>query len=318
MKPKILTIIFLLFGFGVLAQNLVPNFSFEEYNTCPDNISQVNYLKYWKTYRPTPDYFNSCSFSSYVSVPYNMAVYQCPANGNSYCGFWAFHSGINNLREYIGCKLIDSLELNKKYFISIKFNLSNNSNCGINKIGVLLTTKPYDINYISFTNKAHLFSQNVIVDSLNWNIITGSFISDSIYKYIIVGNLFCDSLTTVNKFVDSTCLSYYLVDDVCISDDSLTCIIMDGQNICDTFESINSDNSKYNDIFVITNPSNQIIIKNAENYVIQVYNSNGESIKQLRNSFKNEIIINDLKSGIYFLRAISKNNLQIKKIIILN
>ena len=51
-------IIFLLemFRLSVFGQiNLIKNPSFESFDTCPDNLSQIDRALYWYTARPTPD-----------------------------------------------------------------------------------------------------------------------------------------------------------------------------------------------------------------------------------------------------------------------
>ena len=66
------------------AQNLVPNGYFEIYDTCPNNISQINYALSWINADPrtSPDYFNACaSVGSQLNVPYAIFGYQ-----PDYCG----------------------------------------------------------------------------------------------------------------------------------------------------------------------------------------------------------------------------------------
>src|SRR5687768_16803403 len=80
-----------LFLFGctelVFGQNLVPNPSFEDYDTCPEFLSQINYAIGWGSSRQTPEYYNSCAIPFTVaSVPHNYFGSQYPASGNAYAG----------------------------------------------------------------------------------------------------------------------------------------------------------------------------------------------------------------------------------------
>jgi len=58
------------------------------------------------------------------------------------------------------------------------------------------------------------------VDTINWTKIFGSFVADSAYNYIMIGNFFDDVSTTVfNQGIGPS--AYYYVDEVCVSTDSL-------------------------------------------------------------------------------------------------
>src|SRR5271157_5345469 len=78
------------------AQNLVPNPSFEQYDTCPNSSGQINYAKYWFQGGPgNPDYFNICSSTlpypgNQFSVPQNAWGYQFAYEGNAYCGEYSY------------------------------------------------------------------------------------------------------------------------------------------------------------------------------------------------------------------------------------
>jgi hypothetical protein len=54
---------------------------------------------------------------------------------------------------------------------------------------------------------------------MNWTTIKGSFIADSNYKYIVLGNFFDDAHTdTIYTPIGQ--LTYFFIDDVCVSTDS--------------------------------------------------------------------------------------------------
>src|SRR5436189_139332 len=82
---KIWKYFFLLLSTSASAQNLVPNPSFEDTVACPTTVDQVYKATGWHSYRPSPDYFNTCADSaSLFSVPYNAFGYQYPRTGNAY------------------------------------------------------------------------------------------------------------------------------------------------------------------------------------------------------------------------------------------
>src|SRR5690606_12401394 len=104
-------------------QNLVPNPSFELYNSCPTGISGLEFSPGYVTF-PTvqswvnplsagsADYFNTCaSQGSSVSIPSNAFGHQTARTGNAYLGIIAWEgrapSGTlsNVFAEYVQCKL---------------------------------------------------------------------------------------------------------------------------------------------------------------------------------------------------------------------
>lgn len=302
-------------GFG---QNLVPNPSFEEYILCPSNDDQVPNAQGWVRRGDSPDYFNSCS--SIFSVPYNWGGYQPAATGNAYCGlgtygyYWPF-----NIREFIQTTLISPLTNGSKYYISFKLSLSINNNlyfnCATNKIGALLSTYPYDYDALSETlpDYAHVYSQSVITDTADWVLVYGSFVSDSSYQYITLGNFFSDVLTdTIVIIKDSTYLSsYYFIDDICVSSDSLTCYNFS--------TGINTKQEK-NDVSVFPNPTyGKTTIQFGELKkapFIKIRNQLGQLVftKKYYDSQQIELAL-DVPNGVYFLQIESEGEIVTKKII---
>jgi hypothetical protein len=76
------------------SQNLVPNPSFEIYDTCPDNLGQISRAIGWHDAIPDGEYFNVCSHDTngsgipYIGVPLNTAGYRTPASGNGYARYY--------------------------------------------------------------------------------------------------------------------------------------------------------------------------------------------------------------------------------------
>jgi len=209
--------------------NLVENPSFEIFDTCPKLQWEIRYAVGWNSFNQTPDYFNACSTNPQFSTPNNWGGYQQPASGVAYSGFGAYvshvYSGINQ-REFIGGTLTASLLRGTKYFVSFKVSpsVSNQilSNCAIDHIGAVFSTKPYTWNLPApITNNPQVYEKTIITDTANWTRIFGSFIADSSYNYVIIGNFFDDSHTdTLMLHGNDTCFAYYYLDDVCVSTDS--------------------------------------------------------------------------------------------------
>ncbi len=212
------------FSFG---QNLVPNPSFEVYGTCPDNLDQVNYAIGWSSFSGTPDYYNACCDTSTsainVSVPQNYFDYQPARTGNAYSSILTKSTSLY-YRENIGITLIQPLIVGHEYFVSFYAsrvgNVPNHFNGASNKLGVRLSNFSYSfpLNNAPIDNYAQVYTDSIITDTLGWTEISGFFIADSAYEYLIVGNFFQDSLTSFVAFDSLSGKAYYYIDDVNLID----------------------------------------------------------------------------------------------------
>src|SRR5271154_1023639 len=109
---KVGFIFFLMASIQSLAQNLVPNPSFEQYFQCPGSFnpqgSDRNFAPGWVSpTQGTPDLFNRCSFGN-AGVPHNWAGVAHAHKGYGYSGIYAWINK-SNYREYLQAKLTDSL-----------------------------------------------------------------------------------------------------------------------------------------------------------------------------------------------------------------
>lgn len=210
--------------------NLVPNSDFEQFDTCPNTFSQMAKCTSWYSSRPTADYFNACApvYShpyTCVNVPYTSFGFRYPSSGNGFAGI-IVHNSFNDGREHIGCELINPLEFGRRYYCSLKIALGGYNQtgiCGANKIGLLFSTVRYDsLNPSPICNScAQIVSDSIIVDTLNWTIIRGSFIADSNYSYLYIGRFNSNSTTDTIQLYGNSCWAYYFIDDAYVSSDSL-------------------------------------------------------------------------------------------------
>ena len=333
MKTKLLIIasIFMLNTANIKAQiNLIPNSSFEQYDTCPNMDGQISYAIGWENYGQSPDYFDTCSTNPDFSVPLNWGGYQQASTGNAYAGFGTYMtrmwtSGFS-LREFIGGQLSSTLSIGTKYYVSFKVSLSLSNqilaNCACNHIGAMFSTVPYSVpfNPSPITNNPPIYTDSIITDTLGWTKIFGSFIADSAYKYIIIGNFFDDNNTdTLIMNSDTNCLfSYYYLDDVCVSTDSVLCAIGIG------IEETNWQNI----VQIYPNPFNSsstIIIKGENNLQdVALYDLIGrkQNIAIIKTFSNNEIEIKidrgNLPQGIYLLQIQFAQEYLVQKLIITN
>lgn len=316
MQKVILTLLsFILLNSKLSAQvNLVPNPSFETYTSCPTTLGQMSYCQSWSSFSQSPDYFNTCAAPSCLAPPNNCEGYQQPVYGNAYAGFISWDYSSANYREIIGTQLISPLSIGIKYYFSFYVSFAGTTalTMATNKMGLRFSTIPYSIsNPIPINNFAHYFCPTKITDSLNWTRLKGSFVADSVYKYIAFGNFFNDSNTDTMSTGLYNDQSYYFIDNVCLSTDS---------NLAYTI-SVQEINYKRN-ISVYPNPCvDMLTIKSSGGYPekIELFDVLGRPCVTKNNNQKSSQFILDvsiLNNGIYTLRLTFQNETIQKQIII--
>ncbi len=160
----------------------------------------------------------------------------------------------------------------------------------------MFSTVPYDnINRSPINNLAQVYTESIITDSINWTTISGSFIADSAYSFISIGNFFDSTNTQVidyNNNYPSTYAAYYYVDDIKVSSDSLFVIGM---------ESINQElfsvypNPSGGDVYVQSHYSGE--------FAIEIYNLIGELVYTAESEGPYHLDLHHLISGLYFLNV---------------
>jgi hypothetical protein len=298
--------------------NLVPNFSFEEYSDCPMNDGQSYFASGWSRYSnasSTPDYYNACSVDGW-GIPKSLFSYQFERrNCNAYIGLSNFTTNLSNYREHLGIELSQQLTIAQKYYISFYVVLSeffsSDTYYGMpsNKIGVRLSTVSFsENNPFPIDNFSHLYAENVMTDSVNWVKISGSIIADSAYKYLVLGNFFDDNNTNIIPYQCANCLnsgSYYLVDDVCVSSDSLVC----NPNFELSCE-VSLEKIQINKIKIYPNPSDGefVVENNTENpLVIRIYDPFFSLIFEGQLQAILNIDFSSFSKGLYFIEAMNND-----------
>lgn len=215
------------------AQNLVPNHSFEEYDTC----RVVNDVYYpdtgplgWFSAGWTPDHFMSClPYGSFNGVPLNAWSFQYPNDGECYAGVVTYHQNVEG-REYFMVELTESLVQGQTYYASFYANaawggyeLHPQMWVATSHIGMLFTTQQRQWEYNDPVpapgNFAHVYHPWVIADTVGWTLVSGSFVADSAYRYVMIGNHFSDALTDTMHLGYSIqyAKAMTLIDNVCVS-----------------------------------------------------------------------------------------------------
>lgn len=318
-------IVFILTSFTISIQgfcqtNFVPNPSFETKSQCPVSLAELQYSIGWLQAKGTCDYFDSCANSSsfpfyYFGTPRNFAGSQYPRSGSAYAGLITYDKQVPGYREYLTIQLTNSLVIGTKYFVSAFISkadsiaLGNHTGGSTNKFGYKFSTiKKTEASTCApqTDNFAHIYSSTIITDKNNWTVIKGSFIADSSYSYIIIGNFFDDSNTDT---LDSNKQAYYYLDDVCVSSDS---------NNCAGFVGI--EELEVNDQFkIFPNPARNYIYINSEKKEILefiILDMVGDELINGNFIGSTEIELDNFYNGIYFLKVKDGRNVMFKKFII--
>jgi hypothetical protein len=218
----------------VKGQNLVPNSSFEEYYiiTYSPPCFQIPCCSLAKATEWTyanliffpdlqgPHYFscgmNFCTDSLWIipfqGVPIHNWYYsnytlngyysQEAKDGCAYISFMTYCHQNRNNRQYPIVKLIDSLIIGKKYCLSFWISIPDIWYFMTMKtIGAYLSTSEpvaVDANVMQVVPQIENLKPNYPDTNNTWYLISGSFIADSNYRYLTIGNFFPDSLTNVN------------------------------------------------------------------------------------------------------------------------
>ncbi len=208
-----------------LCQNLVPNYSFENYSACPPG--SIVLAVPWKggaTSSLNAEYGNSCSPSICCGVPTNIYGYgyQYARTGNAYIGMYFRFEKNRNFRNYIQVKLIDSLKSGNCYYVEFFVNLYNVASFSVNNIGLLISdtfvvqqfSTPINANpqIVSYGNPV------IPIDTLNWRKVAGIFVAKGGEQYITIGNFKDDANTDTipTNFPIGIRYGAYYVDDVSV------------------------------------------------------------------------------------------------------
>ena len=221
------------------AQNLVPNPGFEETDSCTFGLG-LGELHHWYSAYLTPDHLQSCQpYGTANGLPMNQFTYQQPFEGNSCAGIHTYDgdSGLEG-REWLMVPLLGTLLQGQTYYCSLRANAAfggNVSNPNIwlasDQFGMLFTT--YDRQWIwgdpypASLDQAHILYPQILSDTVDWTLVSGSFVADSAYTYLMIGNFFSNTLTDTIHFAPPgpnwDAYSYTLVDAVCVSPDPEGC-----------------------------------------------------------------------------------------------
>jgi hypothetical protein len=324
MLKQLLSFLFIFFTIAIQAQtNLVPNPSFETYTLCPNDAAQINYAIPW--YSPTTgttDYYNSCYDSialgnDYYSAPLNYIGFQKAIDGIAYAGLFVYYypgpvvpPATSTYREYLQAPLTNTLI---SYYVSFYASLADSCKFATDDIGAYFSaTQISRTDYKAFTYTPQITNPigNILSNKTIWYKISGTFVASGGEKYITIGNFKNDSLTDTLKVRNYSALtdynsSYFYIDYICVSTDSLTCNASVGIQTYYTSGNIN----------IYSNNSTLYLKGVKESANIEMYDVEGRLIMiQKVDRGGNKVNLSSFNDGIYTIKTSSNNQQQINKI----
>ncbi len=202
---------------GDCPDNLVQNFSFEEYDNCPEFAGDIREADFWRSPIGTAeraDYFNDCNpTTNNYGTPQNIVGTQTAFEGVSYAGLKAYNQANNDLisREYIQTQLNSTLIEGQSYCVSMQVSLAENSQFAIDNLGIYFSENQIMGSDIEDILEPQIEHQGFLEDTENWMEVKGTFTATSGLQYLAIGNF---ALNSGVKEVNSTGNgeAYYYID----------------------------------------------------------------------------------------------------------
>ncbi len=234
---------FLTLGLFSYSQNLVSNYSFEEFVDCPDEVtseSKKELIPFWEMpTRGTSDYYNACAIHQ-VNVPDNILGNMFAQHGNAYTGIVLIERPPSlvkvkrplNYREYLQTELINPLVKDKLYCIKFYFSIASYSTYAVNRIGLHISSSKIgnrlNSKVLDVKPQVELDSSNLIIERDYWHQVCDTFRACGDEKYITIGNFYNDYETDVEKLdcsiyrgsiqqtIKENKIAYYYIDVVSV------------------------------------------------------------------------------------------------------
>jgi hypothetical protein len=218
---------------GIFAQpvNIIPNPSFEIYDTCPykegvpnySGTDQICFARPWfQPSFPNPLIESGCGGSSDFfhycadAIPGNVAGFQNPNTGLGYAGIGLYYFQSNDGREYIEIQLNSKLE-NRKYCTSFFVSLADKYNwIATNCIQTRFTDDTvFQLDgWMKLNLNEGINNLNIISDTTDWTLLKGIYNAKGGENFMTVGCFDDFQIVNDNCINPSNCgYAYYYFDD---------------------------------------------------------------------------------------------------------
>lgn len=313
MQHRILFIV-LLVSSHFYGQNLIDNGGFENYTSLPTNVMQSDLCIGWSKCNlgggGSPDYFHTGG-TGLVALPNSFYATINPHGGNAIMGLITYHGLSTYFREYISHSFISPLVVGQTYtvtyYVSNGIYNGNYGGCGSSNLAMAFTmTEPVQNGSGALSGIIPQHEHSSILYSTDWQQVTFSFVADSAYNHLVIGNFKENTNTLIQNFENASIeTAYYFIDDISI--------------IAETGHSgINPLTSSIYDLKV-NQMDKRIDIKTNESqkYQLTIFNTMGNIVFISTLQGEQSISFSNFSSGIYFYQlSDSREYLQNGKIVI--
>ncbi len=221
----------------IVAQNLVPNSSFENNTGCPSGWSQIGLVNQWTSpSNGTPDYYHTCATVPDMDVPVNISGYAQPHTGNGYVGIITYGDtltfpGTPLYVEYIQIPLSSPMIAGQCYTVQFWVSCCEGTPALIGTdpnivglsshisafISVAPPTAPGWNGILPIPGVPQITSSVTVNDTSIWTLVTGTYTAAGGEQFITIGNWDMGNFgngppNSVSMFEPS--IAYYFIDDV--------------------------------------------------------------------------------------------------------
>lgn len=214
-----------------LAQNLVPNNSFETITelNCGISFDLESSLENWTN--PTTAsplvYFTTNEDSCYnhqptstYGGPIGLKGSQTPRTGDVMIGLWSYTIDGLNQRQYVQIPLSSILTTGEKYIVSFYTSLADSMEYAADGIGIYLSVDApsSDLNEV-LDYEPQVKATEVVDNYSDWVLISDTITATEDYAYLTIGNFYDDAATNLTENpvasgLPGTYGAYFFIDDI--------------------------------------------------------------------------------------------------------
>lgn len=211
------------------AQNLVPNWSFEDTAYCTTATNPILVAPPWYSANyATPDVYNAdnspCGVYMNPDEVIGQQCFQAPYDGERFAGEYFWSDGV--LKEYMEVRLLDSLRAGHSYRVAMEINLPECYQYAVDELGAYFAsdtvfdpTTPVP-GALPHVPQARFHSPTFFVDESNWMHVEDTIVADGGERYMVIGT-FTDNSSANSLFVGGegwASDAYYYVDAVVVEE----------------------------------------------------------------------------------------------------
>lgn len=195
---RILCLLLTLLPGTVVAQELIPNGSFEKYRTCPRQDNLLDEATPW--YNPnlaSPDFYHGCFPTVQMELP--------PRTGQGLARLFMDQGWA----EYLATPLKKPLDANEAYFFEMYISSGTPNRYPAQSFGAYFTDRPLkatDKGLLATTSPIQVVDNQKLTQVFKWEPVSGCFVAKGGENYLTIGNF--------NKLPAFLAYYYLFIDDV--------------------------------------------------------------------------------------------------------